>query len=95
MSLILASVDQRIKHVLAIVPPYVEHNIPHISPVKVVPLLIKTRVLLVTANSDQYSTEDQNQQLFNAIPSENKVRMIFNSDHLLPSNYVNLLAYWF
>ena len=95
VSLLLASVDDRIKNVLAIVPPYVEQNLPHISPVNMVPLLTKTPVLLVTSNKDQYSTEDQNQQLFNAIPSENKVRMVFNSDHLLPPNYVNSLAFWF
>jgi dienelactone hydrolase len=95
VSLLLASVDQRIKHVLAIVPPFVKHKLPHISPVSAVPLLNKTPVLLVTANKDQYSTEDQNQQLFSAISSESKIHMIFNSDHLLPSNYVNSLVYWF
>jgi len=95
VSLLLAGVDHRIKDVLAIVPPHIKNNLPQLSPVNIAPLLKNTSVLLVTANKDQYSTEEQNQQLFTAIKSENRVRMVFNSDHLLPSNYVNALAYWF
>lgn len=95
VSMLLAAVDKRIKDVLAIVPPFINHELPHLKPVNAAPLLETTSVLLVTANRDQYSTETQNQQLFDAIASKQKVRMVFNSDHILPSRYTDTLNYWF
>lgn len=96
LSLLLAAVDQRVNDVLAIVPPFIgEQSLSQVSPLSLAPLLIENRLMLITADADEYASTTQNTQLFNAITSTNKHRAVISSGHILPENYLTHLEHWF
>jgi hypothetical protein len=53
------------------------------------------RVWLLTGDDDEHASEKQNQALFDAIPSQDKKHLRFQSGHLLPNGYVDQLPAWF
>lgn len=96
LSLLLAAVDQRVKDVLAIVPPFIEEDeLSLVSPVKLASSLTDNRLMLITADADEYATSAQNDQLFDAIPSPNKHRVVVAGGHILPETYLTHLKHWF
>lgn len=95
LSLLLAGVDKRINNVLAIVPPNVEDTTASVAPKNIASLLENQKVWLVTADNDEYASEDNNLSLFNAIASSNKEHLIIEGSHILPHTYVDALVGWF
>lgn len=95
LSLLLAGVDKRISNVLAIVPPHIEDTTASVAPKNVVSLLNNQKVWLVTADNDEYATEDENQSLFSAITASDKKHIVLKGSHILPQAYVDSLVDWF
>jgi dienelactone hydrolase len=95
VSLLLAGIDDRIGDVAAIVPPYSDNKTALVAPKNLLRGLTDNKVWLVTGNDDEYASEQQNDSLFNAIPTENKKHLRFDSGHLLPAHYVDKLGAWF
>lgn len=95
LSLLLAGVDKRISNVLAIVPPYIKDTTASVAPKNVVSLLDNQKVWLVTADNDEYASEDNNLSLYGDIASSNKEHFVFEGSHILPEEYVDSLVDWF
>ncbi|WP_338517092.1 alpha/beta hydrolase [Alteromonas gracilis] len=95
MALLLAASDQRIDNVISIVPPHVEDSMPHISPHFNAARITNAEVLLLTANQDEYATNAQFANLFEQLSTQSKRQVVFNSGHILPANYTEVLEHWF
>jgi len=94
VSLLLAAVDNRVRRVAAVVPPHVNSRTAIVAPLNMLQGLADNPVLLLTANDDEYASEKENMQLFNALPNADKQYHVFTSGHLLPADYVQLFEQW-
>ncbi|MCU0768664.1 MAG: dienelactone hydrolase family protein [Burkholderiaceae bacterium] len=94
-ALLLAGLDERVRGVAAMVPPHLGDNVAAVAPINVVAGLQGKRVWLLTGNDDDHATPEQNQALFDAIPTKDKRHLRFDSGHLLPTDYVEKLSDWF
>jgi len=92
ISLILASIDDRVTEVISIVPPYVDDKVALVAPKNFVSLLGKKPVLLITADNDENASAKENDFLYDLIPGSNKARIDFDGDHILPEGYTASLA---
>jgi len=92
IALILASLENRITEVISIVPPFLNDTTALVAPKNFVSLLKDIPVLLITADDDENSSPEENDYLYNLIPSSKKDRIDFSSDHILPDGYVNRLS---
>jgi len=92
ISLILASVDKRINEIISIVPPFIDDKVALVAPKNFVSLLNSQKLLLITADDDENATEEENDYLFNLIPSPKKEILTFSGGHILPANYVDSLS---
>lgn len=88
---LLAAADSRIQRLIAMVPPYLDDRTARVAPKNAAPLLTDNSVLLLTANDDEYASEEQNQQLFDAIATVRKQHLRYESGHLLPPEYIEAL----
>jgi len=95
LSLLLASVDDRISNVAAIVPPHIDDRLALVAPKNLVDRLHHHKVWLFTAKDDENATMEDNQMLFRTISSPNKKLLEYNGNHILPPEYVDALADWF
>jgi S-formylglutathione hydrolase FrmB len=95
VSLILAATDNRVKNVLAIVPPNVDNKVAKVAPINFVGNIDAQKIWLLSANGDEYAGEEQNLRLFSGIKSTNKHHITFDSDHILPETYTESLSTWF
>ncbi|KKO45689.1 acetyl esterase [Arsukibacterium ikkense] len=95
ISLLLAATDERINRVIAIVPPHINNRTAIVAPLNMLSGLADNPVWLFSANSDEYASKKQNQQLFAALPNTNKMHFSFDGGHLLPASYVQTLESWF
>lgn len=94
-ALLLAGLDDRVRAVAAIVPPHLGDNVAAVAPINLVAGLQGKRVWLLTGDEDDEASPKQNQALFDAIPSQDKKHLRFESGHLLPGDYVEKLSDWF
>jgi dienelactone hydrolase len=94
-ALLLAGLDERVHAVAAIVPPHLGDNVAVVAPVNLIAGLQGKRVWLLTGDEDDHASPKQNQALFDAIPSQDKKHLRFESGHLLPTDYVEKLSDWF
>lgn len=94
-ALLLAGLDERVRAVAAMVPPHLGDNVAAVAPLSVVSGLQGKRIWLLTADDDDHASPEENQALFDAIPSQDKKHLRFESGHLLPTDYVDKLADWF
>jgi dienelactone hydrolase len=94
-ALLLAALEDRVQAVAAIVPPHLGANVAAVAPINLIDGLQGKRVWLLTADEDDHETPKQNQALFDAVPSQDKKHLRFESGHLLPTDYVEQLADWF
>ena len=94
-ALLLAGVDQRVQAVAAMVPPHLGDNVAAVAPINLIAGLQGKRVWLLTGDDDDHASTKQNQALFDAIPSQDKKHLRFDSGHLLPTDYVEKLSDWF
>lgn len=94
-ALLLAGVDERVQAVAAMVPPHLGDNVAAVAPINLVAGLQGKRIWLLTADDDDHASRQQNQALFDAIPSQDKKHLRFESGHLLPTGYVETLSDWF
>lgn len=94
-ALLLAGLDDRVHSVAAMVPPHLGANVAAVAPVSVVSGLQDKRIWLLTADDDDHASPQQNQALFDAVPSRDKKHLRFQSGHVLPPDYVEQLAGWF
>jgi dienelactone hydrolase len=92
ISLLLASVDPRVRKVISIVPPYIDDKIAVVAPKNLISLLKDQTVLLLTADEDEYASESENDLIFKKILTPNKERVHFPSGHILPDDYVESLT---
>jgi len=92
IALLLASIDERVTHVISIVPPFVGDKIALVAPKNLVPLLGDRPVLLITASNDENASSKENDRLFELLPGADKERMSFDGGHILPENYVDKLV---
>lgn len=95
MALLLGALDPRVKAVAAIVPPHVGDKVAVVNPHRLVAGLAGKQVWLLSADNDEYASEAQNQALFDALPTERKRHLRFESGHLLPTGYVEEISTWF
>ncbi len=95
IALILGSIDERIEEVISIVPPYIDDRMAVVAPKNVIPLLKDKEVVLLTADDDENASIEENNFIFDLIPSKNKKKIDFEGGHILPENYVEHLATWF
>lgn len=94
-ALLLAGLDERVHAVAAMVPPHLGDNVAAVAPINMVAGLQGKRVWLLTGDEDDEASPKQNQALFDAIPSQDKKHLRFESGHLLPTDYVEKLSDWF
>ncbi len=94
ISLILGAVDDRIRQVVSIVPPFIDNKIARASPLNLVSLIDQARVLMIYGESDDVATPEQNQKVFEAITSQEKQIDSFPADHILPVEYVERVSNW-
>lgn len=92
ISLILGSVDPRVREVVSIVPPFIDDRIALVAPKNLVSMLGDKPVLLVTATDDENASKEENDLLFSRLPEANKKRLEFAGGHILPEDYVQKLA---
>ncbi|GGO69725.1 alpha/beta hydrolase family protein [Bowmanella pacifica] len=95
VSLLLAAVDKRISKVLAVVPPHVDDKTALVSVLQWVAGLKDNSVTLLSADNDEHASQEDNQRLFNLIPSQSKQHIRFNAGHILPEDYPTKLQHWF
>ncbi|WP_245732149.1 alpha/beta hydrolase family protein [Thalassotalea agarivorans] len=95
VSLLLASTDQRIEHVLSIVPPYLDDKTAIVAPKNFARAINVDTLWLVTANDDEYASKSENQELFEMIAIDDKKHIQFDGGHVLPTGYYNQLSGWF
>ncbi|MCP3136851.1 alpha/beta hydrolase [Pyxidicoccus xibeiensis] len=93
VALLMASREPRVTHLVTMVPPYVDPVLGDAAPVTRMSG-IQQRWLLLTANQDPFSTEENNKQLFEAAPSKHKTRKTFDSGHALPRDYLEEVRRW-
>jgi dienelactone hydrolase len=94
-ALLLAGLDERVRGVAAMVPPHLDANVAVVAPLSLIGGLQGKRVWLLTGDDDDHASPAQNQALFDAIPSQDKKHLRFESGHLLPTDYVETLSDWF
>ncbi|MBU2113579.1 MAG: alpha/beta fold hydrolase [Gammaproteobacteria bacterium] len=94
VSLLLAAVDDRVNRVAAMVPPHINSFTAIVAPMNMLSGLADNRVLLFSANDDEYASEKQNKALFHALPNSNKQHHVFEGGHVLPANYVQHFEAW-
>ncbi|MBT1063675.1 alpha/beta fold hydrolase [Bowmanella sp. Y26] len=95
VSLLLAAVDKRVNKVLAIVPPHIDDKTALVSPLQWLSGLKDNAVTLISADNDEYASQDDNQRLFDLIPSTSKQHIRLNAGHILPEDYPEQLQHWF
>ncbi|MBN8227985.1 alpha/beta fold hydrolase [Corallococcus macrosporus] len=93
VGLLLASREPRVTHLVTMVPPHVDPVLGDAAPVNRMGK-IHQDWLLLTANRDPFSTEEDNQKLFDAAPSKRKTRRTFDSGHALPREYLDEVRRW-
>ncbi len=93
-ALLLAGLDERVQAVAAMVPPHLGANVAAVAPISLIAGLQGKRVWLLTGDEDEHASPEQNQALFDAVPSRDKKHLRFDSGHLLPTDYVEQLAKW-
>lgn len=93
VGLLVASREPRVTHLVTMVPPHVDPVMGDAAPVNRMGKVQQTWLLL-TANRDQFSTEENNQKLFEAAPSKRKTRRGFDSEHALPREYLDEVRRW-
>lgn len=91
MATLLAAQDDRVTHLVTMVPPAVD-SVPELAPIKFAPE-ISVPWLLITADRDQFSTKEQNAALANSAGRAPETKS-FDSKHLLPSEYVETIYQW-
>ncbi len=94
ISLLLAAVDERINNVAAIVPPHINNKTAIVAPQNMLAGLADNQIWLLTANDDEYASKKQNRRFFNSLPGTDKQHFTFDSEHLLPADYVQTLQLW-
>ena len=94
VSLLLAAVDERIDRVAAVVPPHINSYTAIVAPLNMLPGLADNPVMLLSANDDEYASENENSELFNALPNTDKKHHRFEGGHVLPAHYVQHFEQW-
>lgn len=91
MGTMLAAQDERVTHLVTMVPPAVR-NVPAVSPIRFAPE-VKIPWLLIIAEEDEYSSQQQNEELAAAAGRAPETRS-FDSKHVLPADYVKTVEEW-
>lgn len=93
-SLLLAAVDDRVKTVVSVVPPFVDNSVARVSPLNVVSNIQHARVLMIYGEYDDVASPAENQLVFNTISSHDKHLSAIPADHILPVDYVQQVSDW-
>ena len=95
ISLILASMDERVSKVLSIVPPASKDTVARVSPLNFVTRLNTEKVWLVTADNDEHASVEDNSVLYDALNVLDKHHIEIAGGHILPEGYYKQLTGWF
>jgi len=91
-AIMLAANNSEVTHLVTMVPPHTGY-LEQVSPVKFAPK-IKAEWLLFSAKEDEYSDEDETQELLDAITATKVHHIVKNSGHILPKDYVTDIQSW-
>ena len=90
MSLLLASYESDINQLLVMVPPYVQQKNSPVAPRYHVAKINQAQLMMFVAKQDPYSSEVENQEVFDKVSTKNKNIKWFDSGHLLPKAYLQM-----
>ena len=94
-SLLLAGVDNRIRNILSIAPPFVDDNIAVTAPKNLVANIARGKVMMITGKRDDVASPEQNQLVFSQIGVADKQHIELDADHILPDSYIDNVKQWF
>lgn len=92
MAIMLAANNPEITHLITMVPPHTG-KLKEVSPVEFSKKVKVQDWLLLMANEDDYNSSEENDEIEAAIASKYK-RVNFESGHVLPQNYVDVVSDW-
>ena len=91
MATLLTADDKRVTHLVTMVPPAVR-NVSEVAPISHA-ANVTVPWLLITADQDEYSSNEQNFELI-AVAGRTPEVISFDSKHMLPSAYVSSVENW-
>ena len=94
ISLLTASIDDRISRVISIVPPSLDDKVAKVAPKNLVSLMKASKLLLITSDDDENASVSENKFLFDLIESNKKEHLVIEGDHILPASYVDSVEEW-
>ena len=94
VALILGAVDERIKQIVSVVPPFIDNKVAIASPLNLVSLIDSARVLFIYGEYDDVASPEQNRRVFDNIRAFDKQLVALQEDHILPMEYVDIAGDW-
>ncbi|MCF6263021.1 MAG: alpha/beta fold hydrolase [Xanthomonadales bacterium] len=94
MTLLLASYEPSITHIISMVPPYIDQARSPVAPRHHVSRINAAKVLFLAAKQDPYSTEKQSLYVFELISSMQKSIRYFEGGHVLPAAYLETVMHF-
>jgi dienelactone hydrolase len=91
VALLMGAVDNRVKKIISVVPPFIDNKVAIASPLNLVSKIDTARVLTIYGEYDDVATPIQNQLIFENIASTDKQIVSFEEDHILPIDYVDVV----
>lgn len=92
--LLLSTLEEHIQQVISLAPPYLDNKVAAVAPINFVPHSRAQKLLLITADNDEFATQAENTELFKRIDIENKQHQVFPGSHILPPGYIDTVAEW-
>ncbi|SDK51295.1 alpha/beta hydrolase [Microbulbifer yueqingensis] len=94
VALLASALDPRVNRVIAMVPPHIDDKTAIVAPKNLASLIKRPKVLLITADDDEYASREDNLHLYEAIASQDKRHQVFEGGHILPANYIAEVGSW-
>lgn len=94
VALLMGAVDNRVKQIISVVPPFMDNKVAIVSPLNLVSKINAARVLVIYGEHDDVASPEQNQLIFDNITSTHKQIVSFAEDHILPIEYVEVVGNW-
>ena len=89
MSLLLSRYEPNINSIVAMVPPYVGSPTSPVAPRIHTPKIASAKLLWLAASKDPHSTQQQTQETFDLVSSNDKALVWYDSGHRLPPSFLN------
>lgn len=92
--LLLSTLEENTQKVISMVPPHLDNKVAAVAPINLIAHSQAQDLLLITADNDEFATEEENRVLFELINANNKRHHVFPGDHILPPEYIDTIAEW-